>query len=137
LEPDSPHAWQFRPENGDASHYPGLTFAQFLAYHNDRAGIYMSCQDSSGAIKLIKPVHHGSGIRLGMSHVGDWPANGERELGYNVALRTFTGDWYDAAELYREWSLKQRWAEKPLHKRDDVPSWLLDSPPHIIVRIQG
>ncbi len=135
---DSPHAWQFLPENGDTHHYPGLVFAQFLAFYNDRAGIYISCQDDSGSIKLIKPVHSRSGgIRLGFSHVGEWPAVGERELGYNVVLRAFKGDWYEAAELYRDWSLKQHWAATPLHKRKDVPDWLLDSPPHIIVRIQG
>lgn len=138
LEPDSPHAWQLRPENGDTIHYPGYTFAQFLAYYNDRAGVYISCQDNSGFIKLIRPVHsRAGGIRLGFAHVGDWPAMGERDLGYNVVVRTFRGDWYDAAELYREWTLKQPWATAPLHKRKDVPNWLLDSPPHIVVRIQG
>ncbi len=137
LEPDSPHAWQFRPENGDSDHYPGLTFAQFLAYFNDRGGIYISCQDSSGRIKLIKPVHHGRGLRLGIAHVGDWPTNGERQLEYKVVLGSFSGDWYDAATLYRDWSLKQPWAQTPLHLREDVPNWLLDSPPHIILRIQG
>ena len=137
LEPDSPHAWQFRPESGDASHYPGMPFAQFLAYWNDRAGIYINCEDPGGTIKLIKPLHHKSGIRLGVAHVGDWPANGTRQLEYDVVLRSFKGDWYDAAEIYRNWSLQQHWARKPLHQRTDVPKWLLDSPPHIIVRIQG
>jgi hypothetical protein len=138
LEPDSPHAWQFRPENGDTSHYPGLTFAQFLSYYNDAAGVYISCHDASGGIKLIKPVHSAAGgIRLGFAHVGDWPESGDRELGYNVALQAFQGDWYDAASLYRDWSLKQSWGAAPLHKRKDVPDWLLESPPHIIVRIQG
>ena len=67
--------------------YPGLTFAQFLTYYNDRAGIYMACNDNSGGIKLIKPVHNRvGGIRLGFAHVGDWPANGERDLGYDVVL---------------------------------------------------
>jgi hypothetical protein len=37
LEPDSPHAWQFRPENFDTRHYPGLIFAQFLAYYTVQA----------------------------------------------------------------------------------------------------
>jgi hypothetical protein len=138
LEPDSPHAWQFRPENTDTSQYPGLTFAQFLTYYNDRAGIYIACQDNSGGIKLIKPVHNrAEGIRLGIAHVGDWPTHGERELGYDVVLRTFKGDWWDAAGLYRDWSLQQPFAAAPLHKRKDVPDWLLDSPPHIIIRIQG
>jgi hypothetical protein len=137
LEPDSPHAWQFRPENGDASHYPGMPFAQFLAYWNDHAGIFINCEDTGGAIKLIKPLHHKDGIRLGVAHVGDWPIGGRRQLEYDVVLRSFKGDWYDAAKIYRDWSLQQHWAQKPLHKRTDVPKWLLDSPPHIIVRIQG
>ncbi len=138
LEPDSPHAWQFRPENFDTHHYPGLTFAQFLAYYNNRAGIYIACEDDRGSIKLIKPVHsHVGGVRLGIAHVGDWPTDGEHDLGYDVVLQTFKGDWYDAAGIYRDWSLKQRWAAVPLHKRTDVPDWLLDSPPHIIIRMQG
>jgi Domain of unknown function (DUF6259) len=137
LEPDSPHAWQFRPENGDTTHYPGSVFAQFLAFYNNRAGVYVACDDTSGTIKLIKPVHSNSGIRLGVAHVGDWPSHGERKLEYDVVVQTFTGDWYEAAEIYRAWSLRQHWAQKPLHKRTDVPDWLLDSPPHIIVRMQG
>lgn len=137
LEPDSPHAWQLLPENGGKSHYPGMTFAQFLAYYNDRAGILISCRDAAGAIKLIKPVHHGAGIRLGVSHIGDWPTSGERALEYEVALQSFRGDWYDAAALYRAWALEQPWARAPLARRTDVPAWLLESPPHIMVRMAG
>lgn len=137
LEADSPEAWQFRPENGDNGHYPGLTFAQFLAYYDDRIGVYMSCQDPTGSIKLIKPVRHRQGIRLGVAHVGDWSEDGHRELEYDVVLGSFVGDWYAAADLYREWALQQKWAAMPLHARPDVPEWLLDSPPHIILRIQG
>jgi hypothetical protein len=135
FEQDTPHAWQFHPENGDCNHYPGLTFAQFLAYYNDQVGVYISCLDSSGKIKLIKPVNHKNGLRLGIAHVGDWQ-KGVTDLGYNLAIGSFKGDWYDATDLYREWSLDQNWAN-PLYKRDDVPEWLLESPPHIILRIQG
>ncbi|MEP7358139.1 MAG: DUF6259 domain-containing protein, partial [Anaerolineales bacterium] len=137
LEPDSPHAWQMRPENSDSLQYPGYTCAQLLAYYNDRAGIYLACQDPDGWVKQIKPVHHEPGLRLGLNHVGDWPRPGTRALEYEVVLGTFSGDWYTAAELYRGWSLRQPWARTPLSERRDVPRWLLDSPPHIIVRLQG
>ena len=137
LEPDSPHAWQFRPENQATWHYPGLTMAQFLGYYNDRAGILVRCLDTSGMVKQIKAVHHPGGIRLGFSHVGDWPTNGIRRLEYEVALESFHGDWYRAADLYRTWSLQQHWARTPLHQRKNVPEWLLGSPPHIMIRMQG
>jgi hypothetical protein len=137
LQPDSPRAWQFRPETNAFFHYPGLTMAQFLAFYNDRAGILLSCRDTSGRIKLIKAVHHQPGIRLGMTHVGDWPADGTRQLEYEIAVQAFHGDWYTAAEIYRDWSLQQPWAQAPLHKRNDVPEWLLEYPPHIMIRLQG
>lgn len=88
-------------------------------------------------IKQIMPVHREPGVRLGISHVGDWPQHGERQLEYDVVIGSFTGDWYTAADMYRDWSLQQKWAATPLSKRTDVPEWLLDSPPHIILRIQG
>jgi hypothetical protein len=137
LAPDDPHTWQMRPENGDTWHYPGYTVAQLMAYYNDRAGVYLGCDDAKGRLKLIRPVHHDPGIRLGLAHVGDWPTDGARALEYDVVLGTFQGDWMDAADIYRSWSLQQAWAKLPLHARQDVPGWLLDSPPHIVVRIQG
>jgi len=137
LAPDCPQTWQLRPENADSLHYPGFTIAQFLAYFNDRAGIYVSCRDPNGMIKLIKPVHHAPGLRLGIAHIGDWPRHGERQIEYDIVLGSFTGDWYAAAELYRDWSRMQHWAQTPLKARADVPDWLRESPPHIILRIQG
>jgi hypothetical protein len=137
LAPDCAHTWQMRPENGDALHYPGYTTAQFLCYYNDRAGLYLACQDAAGFIKQITPAHREPGLRLGISHVGDWPQHGERTLPYEVVLGSFVGDWHAAAELYRSWALTQPWTAAPLAQRDNVPDWLLDSPSHIILRIQG
>ncbi|MCE5259465.1 MAG: DUF6259 domain-containing protein, partial [Chloroflexi bacterium] len=136
LAPDCAHTWQLVPENGTPWHYPGYTGAQFLAYYGAQAGLFLAARDAEGYIKLIKPVHHSRGLRLGMAHVGDWPSSGARALPYELVLGSFEGDWYDAADLYRAWSLQQPWA-RPLSARQDIPGWLLDSPPHVIVRIQG
>ncbi len=136
LTPDSPSAWQFTPENGSSSHYPGYIFAQFIAFQSKKAGIYMACEDTAAHIKIIRPLYRDPGIRLGLAHVGDWPSRGSRALEYDTVLRSFTGDWYDAADLYRDWTLKQNWAI-PLHRRADIPEWLLDSPAYISARVQG
>jgi hypothetical protein len=136
LGPDAPIAWQFTWRNGGFNHYPGGQFAQFVAYHNDRAGIYLATEDTMGHVKRFRCLHREPGIRLGVSHVGDWPASGERTLEYDTVLGNFAGDWRDAAALYRGWSLRQKWAV-PLSRRTDVPAWLLDSPVHITIRPQG
>lgn len=133
LEADCPYTWMLRPENTNTGHYPGQTFAQFLAYYNDRAGIYAACDDTDGNIKVIKPVHR-NGIRLGFQHVADWRE--KQKLGYCIILKGFVGDCYDAADIYREWFEKQTWA-KPIKSREDIPQWLLELPFHVIFRIQG
>jgi len=136
LPADEPEGWQFIPSNGGTNHYPGRAFAQFLAWYNDLAGIYLACDDTEGNVKRFQALRRGPGTRLGIAHVGDWPIQGERTLEYEVVTRSFQGDWYDAADMYRDWSLSQKWAT-PLTKRTDIPEWLLDSPPHITIRLQG
>ncbi len=136
LTPDSWRAWEFASHNGDLDHYPGSQFAQFLAYYNDRCGLYLACHDTTGNVKRFRALHRDPGVRMGVSHVGDWPTDGSRTLEYDTVLRSFTGDWYDAAGMYRDWTLQQKWAV-PLSQRQDVPDWLLDSPVYITIRPQG
>jgi hypothetical protein len=136
LVPDSWRAWEFTSVNGDMDHYPGSQFAQFLAIYGDRGGLYLMCNDTAGNVKRFRGLHRDPGIRVGVSHVGDWPTDGERELEYETLLRTFEGDWYDAAGMYREWTLGQKWGT-PLARRQDVPAWLIDSPVYITIRPQG
>lgn len=136
LKPDRPGAWQFVDDEQHFLHYPGSTFAQFLAYYDEGPGVYLGCHDPGGQTKNIKPVHHPSGIRLGVSHVVGWSGVGTQDLGYEVALGTFAGDWYDAADLYKDW-YETAAPRTPLHRRQDVPGWLLDSPLHVVMRTQG
>lgn len=136
LPADDPRQWQFWPENGNSQHYPGRSFAQFMAWYTPRGGLYLACDDTAGNVKLLRALRRPEGLRLGLAHVGDWPAPGERTLEYEVLVGSFRGDWYDAADLYRDWTLQQSWAT-PLTERTDVPDWLLESPPHITIRLQG
>ena len=136
LGPDCSTAWELRPENGSCNHYPGGQFAQFLAYYNNRAGLYLACEDTAGNVKRFRTVHREPGMRIGVAHIGDWPKRGERTLEYDTVLGSFSGNWYTAAGQYRDWSLRQKWGT-PLYRRTDVPSWLLESPPYITIRPQG
>jgi hypothetical protein len=113
-----------------------MQFAQFLAYYNDRGGLYLACQDTEGNVKRFRALHREPGVRLGVAHMGDWPRQGQRTIEYDTILGSFSGDWYDAAAMYRAWSLAQKWGT-PLHRRADVPAWLLESPAYITIRPQG
>ena len=133
LEPDTPEAFQLRPESFDCLHYPGYTFAQFLASCGASAGLMVMALDASGRPKVIKPLATADGrIRLGFAHLGD-PA----DLDHDVAIGGFVGDWEDAAGLYRDWAMTQPWASRPLAARRDIPAWLLDSPMPVVIRAAG
>jgi hypothetical protein len=137
LQPDYPDAWQFVADHAHFIHYPGTTFAQFLAAYDEDQGVYLGCHDTTGQVKIIKPVHHHGSIRLGVAHVVGWNAPGARSLGYEVAVGVFSGDWYDAADLYRAWYEGAALAGPRLGERPDAPDWLLESPLHVVLRIQG
>ena len=136
LEGDTPAAFEVRPDAFDCLHYPGYTFAQFLASTSvagDAPGVFVAAHDPEGRPKLVKPLATEDGrVRLALAHLGD-----PTDLEYEVVAGGYVGDWEVAAELYRSWALGQPWAARPLASRDDVPAWLLDSPMPVIIRAAG
>ena len=46
-------------------------------------------------------------VTLGLAHYPGTRGPGETKLPYNVVIGTFHGDWYTAAEIYRDWAHKQ------------------------------
>lgn len=71
LGPDHPRAWRMAPPHHAHEHYPGVIFAQLMAYYNRCAGVYLACEDAEGHVKLLKALHRDPGIRLGVAHVGE------------------------------------------------------------------
>ena len=66
---------------------------------------------------------------MGLGHYPGTRGPGVWRLPYNVVLGTFHGDWYAAAEIYRNWASHQPFCATKLAQRSDVPKWLTDSPP--------
>jgi len=48
-------------------------------------------------------------------------------LHYSVVLGVFSGDWYDAAQIYKAWASKQWWTKGNLTAGKDTPLWLKKS----------
>jgi len=52
---------------------------------------------------------------------------------YPVYSEIIPGDWYDAAKVYRQWAVRQKWSAKgTLDKRTDLPEWVFNT--HIATR---
>lgn len=137
LEPDAPFALQLRPETIDALHYPGLTFAQLLAYLDRSTGLLAWAADPDGRPKVIKPLATGSDrIRLAFAHTVGGVAPGPDLVPYDVRVRSVAGTWQDAAAIYRDWTLAQAWARRPLRDRA-IPGSIAAAPIPLMIRVQG
>lgn len=112
--------------------YPGSAVKfQFIAAYGEqsRHGFYLAAQDGQGYDKQIvwgnQPAD--DAVLLSIEHI---PANRgvpgtSFEQPYDVVTQPFTGDWYDAARIYRAWWIHQIWASQGLLRdRTDVPDWL-------------
>jgi hypothetical protein len=127
---DVPDVWRY-------NNYPGeWTSTQLMAYYNEGGGLYVACDDPNGLPKFILPVQEADGVTMGLGHFPGTKGPGEF-LPYHVVLGTFQGDWYAAAEMYRDWAAKQPFCTTKLAQRTDIPKWIADSPPAISFPMRG
>ena len=130
--------------------YPGSTWAmQLMSLSKNDNAVYLATMDSQARAKdfVAEPIANLSGERYpivfeGRRHKQFVPEPGERlyiihypdNMGvqgssypdyYPVAFGVYQGGWLEAAQRYRPWALRQKWAQKgPLSQRADVPEAL-------------
>jgi hypothetical protein len=108
--------------------YPSCFLSmQFAAYYDNNSGFYSACYDNQGYVKRFsygKPdkrwatmfwEHYGEGIRYGADFAVPYP----------VTVGVFQGDWYTAADIYKQWAANQSWAKQSLQEKN-IPPWLTD-----------
>lgn len=105
---------------------------QFMAYYGlGRAGLYAAAYDSGGRAKWLNFCRRGRALEL--SHVYGFqnttPGSG-LSAEYPFVIRTLSGSgWYEAAELYKAWAIRQPWCRLgPLAERgrERRPTWLFE-----------
>ena len=106
---------------------------QFQALYDEHSGngIYLGTQDPAPNLIQIEIDHNPKEILWRPSHLPPNMtfAHEDYDLPYNCVVGPFRGDWFDACQIYRQWALKQSWAQKgPLITRRDIPRWYAESP---------
>lgn len=117
--------------SGYRATYPSQgAFAQMMCWWGERAGLYYAAHDPEAGVKELSALNDGDAtvaLDVVTSPAGMGVPAAQGSLGYEVAVGSFNGDWFDAGKLYRRWALQQFWTRKgPLAEREDVPRWWKD-----------
>lgn len=111
--------------------YPGATWPmQFLAFDNGPVGLYLGVHDADARAKAFAVDSPGDALSVRVDHhpegMGEPLDDGAFAPDYDVVLGTYEGDWYDAAQRYREWATAEAPWATPLADRD-VPDWFAET----------
>ena len=114
--------------SGYRARYPsGGAFGQLVCYWREQSGLYLGAHDGAAGVKELSVTADGADcVRYELNTFpGDMGVpKPKRDLGYDVAVGAFRGDWFEAAKIYRQWAIRQFWCRKgPIVSRDDMPQW--------------
>ena len=126
------------PTNFCAGEYPGPVTVQMQAYYGARAGLYVATYDSEGYNKKFgyTASEKRDALDLSIEHHYDERPGLDFSLSYDTVVGTFHGDWYDAADIYKDWAHQQHWCARKLKERD-VPEWFTEPRPHLMIISRG
>ena len=93
-----------RPGWHDYIFYPGAVEAQFMAAITDTHGLYFAAHDPTHTPKylLYRSIPDGF-CQLSVRYYCGTDSTDGYELPGELVLEKFTGDWMDAADIYRNW----------------------------------
>jgi hypothetical protein len=97
------------------------------AFIKDGVGLYVGVHDAARPIlSLMYGIGCNFAIEAPVSNAGEL-GRAAKGPGFSVTVRPFVGDWWQAAKIYREWALQQKWAAKgPIIGRKDFPQSFKD-----------
>ncbi|MDD4872336.1 MAG: DUF6259 domain-containing protein [Kiritimatiellae bacterium] len=116
--------------------YPGGASMQMMAAFDPSAGLYLAARDTEAHTKKFCTRRLDKNLELSIAHVLPQTPVNKWELGYDVALaglRPSKGlkkiKWEAAADLYREWAIRQQWCRQTMAQRvatGDIPKWITE-----------
>lgn len=126
------------PATGWEGRYPGACQMQFMAYYRANSGLYLAAHDAECNVKKIDFRKQEGGLRLEFGYYLGTDDTSDFESNYDMVLGVFRGDWYDAAEIYRQWLETTDIIRIPkLKEETDLPDWWEKSPIVVVYPVRG
>ncbi len=118
--------------------YPGACPTQFQAYYCDEGGLYFAAHDPYCNPKSIEFCKEDGGIKLEFQLFPGQDDTTDFSYEYEMVLGVFEGDWYDAADIYRNFIESSGLVTLPkLKDNKDIPEWLEKTPIIVCYPVRG
>jgi len=108
--------------------FPGDQSAQFCAYQDRVAGVYLASMDSTGYKRTLQVSKQKDGYRLSHCYQVSDAADTEWKSPYEVVFGVTSGTWQQTADIYKRWASRQPWCGKTLVQRAEIPSFWKQGP---------
>ncbi len=128
------------PFNGVKGYYPGACQMQFMAYYNERGGIYYAAHDPSHGPKGVDfmPTEDMGSFHFFLQVFCGTDRRDAYEQDWDVVMGVFNGDWMTAAERYRDWmETTDSSLPKKLKDNPRCPEWLKEAPVVLMYAVRG
>ncbi|HKP94546.1 MAG TPA: DUF6259 domain-containing protein [Fibrobacteria bacterium] len=102
--------------------YPGLASVQLLAAYDKRGGALAFAADGKGDFKMLVIQRYGKRLVLTFENVLYHLDPPDVALPYTVEIGAFEGGWERAADIYKQWAVKQPWCRTLLQDRKLPPA---------------
>ncbi|MGA2977857.1 MAG: DUF6259 domain-containing protein [Spirochaetia bacterium] len=113
---------------GDGREMPHGLSVQLNCFYDPAGGLYIATHDGRAHPKILGPAQR---IERGVTALEFTPAHlfpavpaKVHECSYDTVIGCFSGDWQDAAEIYKSWSVTEDWCRARVVDRTDIPEWL-------------
>ncbi len=117
--------------------YPGSSGRfQLVSFYDasaEKDGVYIYCNDSNANDKHFTetfiPAYNVFTYRQTFFPANRGKTGNGCKAAFATCIGTFDGDWYDAAQIYRQWWQKQKYASAgTIYQNKDVPDFLKRAP---------
>ena len=125
--------WTGRMHTTPRKHYKTISMVkqnrptmQFSAlYGSGASGLYVATNDKESYGKSFHYIFHDALTDYKMVNILEMEDDANSYCPpYDFILGAFQGDWYDAAQIYREWALQQEWAKNCRLHSGKMNPWL-------------
>lgn len=104
------------------SMYPRSMDVQFMNIYTSQTGLYVATYDGEyNYKKFIADLQKNQDFSLEIRHLLPDVISQKISIAYDTIIGVFAGDWMTAADIYKKWAITQKWCEKKLSERENLP----------------